>query len=74
MGRKWHVLVDTLGLLLNVVVHPGDVQDRDGALDLLRRSCRLFPFIERIVGDGGYRRPKKWRGTSPPPGAGTWKS
>src|ERR1700730_4042581 len=30
-GRKRHILVDTLGLLLNVVVHPGDVQDRDGA-------------------------------------------
>ena len=34
-GRKRHILVDTLGLLLNVVVHPADVQDRDGA----RRSC-----------------------------------
>src|SRR5262249_1076919 len=29
-GRKRHILVDTLGLLLNVVVHPADVQDRDG--------------------------------------------
>jgi hypothetical protein len=26
-----HILVDTLGLLLNVVVHPADIQDRDGA-------------------------------------------
>ena len=32
-GRKRHILVDTLGLLLNVVVHPADIQDRDGALD-----------------------------------------
>ena len=30
-GRKRHILVDTLGLSLNVVVHPADVQDRDGA-------------------------------------------
>ena len=30
-GRKRHLLVDTLGLLLNVVVHRADVQDRDGA-------------------------------------------
>ena len=30
-GRKRHILVDTLGLLLNVVVHPADMQDRDGA-------------------------------------------
>ena len=30
-GRKRHILVDTLGLLLNVIVDPADVQDRDGA-------------------------------------------
>ena len=53
-GRKRHILVDTLGLLLNVVVHPADIQDRDGAFHLLRRARRLFPFIERIFADGGY--------------------
>jgi len=53
-GRKRHILVDTLGLLLNVVVHPADVQDRDGAFHLLRRARRLFPFIECIFADGGY--------------------
>jgi transposase len=53
-GRKRHILVDTLGLLLNVVVHPADVQDRDGCFHLLRRARRLFPFIERIFADGGY--------------------
>ena len=54
MGRKRHILVDTLGLLLNVVVYPADIQDCDGALHLLRRARRLFPFIERIFADGGY--------------------
>ena len=39
---------------MNVVVHPADVQDRDGAFQLLRRARRLFPFIERIFADGGY--------------------
>src|SRR4051794_26172078 len=53
-GRKRHILVDTLGLLLNVAVHPADVQDRDGAFLLLRRARRLFPFIKRIFADGGY--------------------
>jgi|SRR6516164_8360212 hypothetical protein len=53
-GRKRHILVDTLGLLLNAVVHSADVQDRDGALHLLRRARRLFPFIKRIFADGGY--------------------
>ena len=39
---------------MNVVVHPADIQDRDGAFHLLRRARRLFPFIERIFADGGY--------------------
>ena len=39
-------------------MHPGDVQDRDGAAALLRRTRRLFPFIEVIFADGGYQGPK----------------
>lgn len=39
---------------MNVVVHPADVQDRDGAFHLLGRARRLFPFIELIFADGGY--------------------
>ena len=58
-GRKRHILVDTLGLLLNVVVHPADLQDRDGArLVLDRRTRRRFPFIERIFADANYQGPK----------------
>src|SRR5439155_26478659 len=46
-------------LLLSVAVHPANIQDRDGvALVLDRRTRRLFPFIERIYGDGGYQGPK----------------
>ena len=57
--RKRHILVDTLGLLLNVVVHPADVQDRDGArLVLDRRTRCLFPFIEYIFADAGYQGPR----------------
>ena len=47
-----------LGLLLSVVVLPADIQDRDGAFELLHRARRLFPFIERIFADGGYRGEK----------------
>ena len=58
-GRKRHILVDTLGLLLSVAVHPANIQDRDGlALVLDCRTRRFFPFIERIYGDGGYQGPK----------------
>jgi transposase len=58
LGRKRHILVDTLGLLLSVVVHPADVQDRDGAGAVLRDAPRLFPFIERLIADAGYQGPK----------------
>jgi transposase len=54
-GRKRHILVDTLGLLLSVVVHPADIQDRDGSFHLLRRARRLLPLIERIFAVGDYR-------------------
>ena len=39
-------------------VHPASVQDRDGAVTLLRETRKRFPFIERIIGDGGYQGPK----------------
>ena len=58
-GRKRHILVDTLGLLLSVAVHPADIQDRDGTAFVLNASTRaLFPFIERIFADGGYQGPR----------------
>lgn len=58
LGRKRHVLTDTIGLLLAVHVHPASVQDRDGAEALLREARRSFPFIERIIGDAGYQGQK----------------
>jgi transposase len=63
--RKRHILVDTLGLLLSVAVHSASIQDRDGVERVLDRCTRrLFPFIERIYGDGGYRGPKAATGAA----------
>jgi putative transposase len=53
-GRKSHVLVDTLGLLLSVVVHPADIQDRDGARLLLATIVGHFSRLLVIWGGGGY--------------------
>ena len=50
-------MVDTLGLMLGIVVHPANVQDRDGAEAVLRQTRRSFPFIEVIFADGGYQGP-----------------
>ena len=43
---------------MNVDVHAASIQDRDGAQTLLRQARRRFPFIERIIGDGGYQGAK----------------
>jgi putative transposase len=52
-GRKRHLLVDTLGLILREVVHRADIQDRDGAKLLLERA-RWFGWLQIIWADGGY--------------------
>src|SRR3954449_4368986 len=43
-GRKRHILVDTLGLLLVVVIHAASIQDRDGLALVCRRLRRRFPL------------------------------
>jgi len=53
-GTKRHLLVDTLGLLLCVVVHPANIQDRDGAQLVLTKARTLFPGLRLIWADGGY--------------------
>ena len=54
-GRKRHILVDTLGLLLVLVVHTADIQDRDGLALVCRRLRRRYPWLRLIFADGGYR-------------------
>jgi hypothetical protein len=61
---------DTRGLLLSVVVHPNDVQDRDGARLVLLQARRRFPFIETIFADGGYHGPKVARALA---ATGSWR-
>ena len=53
-GVKRHILVDTLGLLLAVVVHPANIQDRDGARSVLQRCRGLSPRLRLVWADGGY--------------------
>jgi len=53
-GRKRHIVVDTLGLLLVVVVHCAGIQDRDGAKLVLKQLQGAFPRLQRIWADGGY--------------------
>lgn len=53
-GRKRHAMVDTDGRALVIQTHPVDVQDRDGAVPLLKVSGRSFPFVELAFVDSAY--------------------
>jgi transposase len=53
-GRKRHLLVDTLGLLVAVLIQPANVQDRDGAMPVIDAAMRKFPSITKIFADSGY--------------------
>lgn len=59
-GRKRHVLVDTLGLVMRVVVHPASIQDRDGARLLLDGLADRFPNLALIWADGAYQAAVDW--------------
>ena len=54
-GKKRHILVDAVGLLLHAIVHPADIQDRDGGALVLSTLFGMFPFLEKLFADGGYR-------------------
>jgi putative transposase len=55
-GRKRHLAVGTSGLLPGVIVHAADVQDADGAGDLLRQLKRLYPWLKVVFADSVYDR------------------
>jgi putative transposase len=56
-GRKRHLLVDTLGLLLSIVVTAACVQERDGARLVFARLNGSCKKLRRLWVDGGYRGP-----------------
>lgn len=53
-GRKRHAMVDTDGRLLIAQITAASVQDRDGAVPLLKASRRSFPFVECCFADSAY--------------------
>ncbi len=53
-GRKRHILTDTGGLLVAVVVHAANIQDRDGAPELLASIRQAFPWLRHLFADGAY--------------------
>lgn len=53
-GRKRHIVTDTQGNLLIAIVHPANVQDRDGAPAVVTLACASYPTIAHLFADGGY--------------------
>ena len=56
-GRKRHLLVDTLGLLLGIEITPADAPERAGAQTLLGRVLPWFAWLRMMWVDGGYSGP-----------------
>ena len=53
-GRKRHLLVDVLGLVLAILVLPANTQDRDGGWVILSAMHTLYPSITKVWADGSY--------------------
>lgn len=53
-GWKRHIVTDTCGFLIFILVHAADVQDRDSAVDVLTAIRYRFLWLRYIFADGGY--------------------
>jgi transposase len=62
-GRS-HVGVETLGLVLQAIVHPANTQDRDGGGELLTALAERFPLLANLFADGAYHGPQLRKGVA----------
>jgi transposase len=69
-GRKRHIVTDTQGHLVGLVVHPANIQDRDGACFVLASIRYLYPWLRHVFADAGYAGKKLRRALAK---MGTWK-
>jgi transposase len=45
-------------LLLHAIIHPADIQDRDGGILLLASLFGMYPFLKKLFADAGYQGPQ----------------
>jgi transposase len=57
-GRKRHVVTDTQGFVLAVLIHAANIQDNHGAVPLLKLLRQTFPKLRHIFADRVYRGAK----------------
>jgi hypothetical protein len=55
-GRKRHIVTDTVGLLVGLVVHSAGLQDRDGAPDVLKAIVSRYPSLRHVFAALGRLR------------------
>jgi len=55
-GRKRHIIVDTMGNLLAVIVHAANVHDTKAGINPAKSAFEKYPTIQRFCGDAGYRK------------------
>jgi len=53
-GRKRHIITDTLGLIMAIVIHNADIQDRQGAKEVIKELQFKYPRLKKILADQGY--------------------
>ncbi len=53
-GRKRHLVVDVLGLVLAVLIHPANIQDRDGAAPVVAAAMAKCPTLKKLYLDAAY--------------------
>jgi len=53
-GRKRHIITDTLGFLMAIVIHDANINDREGARLLLKNAMYKYPRLRKILVDQGY--------------------
>ena len=55
-GRKRHIVVDTMGNLLDVVVHAANLHDTNSGILVARKVMAQYPTIKAFSADAGYRK------------------
>src|SRR6266850_2113659 len=62
-GKRTVIMREVVnGLLLHAIVHPADIQDRDGGVLVMATLFGMFPFLKTLFADSGYQGPKFAKG------------
>ena len=55
-GRKRHIVTDTLGNILAVVVHAANIHDTKAGIEPAKKAVKKYPSLKGFCADAGYRK------------------